>query len=175
VKCGQRKVNVCKPKFDPAQIQEVQMNIRNMLAAAIIALFAGMAWVPSARADEWNQMTELSFSQPVQLPNTVLPAGKYWFVLANTDSNRHVVQVFSSNWSRVYASLITVPTIRKNASSRTEVKFAERPHERPEALLAWYYPGRFTGQEFLYPHRQERRFQRDPKQVVVTPSLTPRS
>lgn len=151
------------------------MSIRGVLAVAIIALFAGIMLVPSAKADEWNEKTELSFNQPVQLPNVVLPAGKYWFVLASNNSDRHVVQVFSSNWSKIYASLITVPIIRRNTTSHTEVKFAERTHNRPEALLAWYYPGRNTGQEFLYSHGQERRFQRDPKQVVVAPSLTPRS
>ncbi|HUO16857.1 MAG TPA: hypothetical protein VMX38_17875 [Verrucomicrobiae bacterium] len=151
------------------------MNFRNMLAAAIVLILGGFAFVPPAHADEWNEQTELSFNQPVELPNTILPAGKYWFILANNDSDRHIVRVFSSDWSKLYATLNAIPVIRREPTNHTEVKFAERRHDQPEALLDWYYPGRFTGNEFVYSHQLERRFRHDPKQEVVAHALTPRS
>jgi hypothetical protein len=148
------------------------MRVRGMLG---IFFGAALVWgmlAPRARADEWNQMTELTFSQPVQIPgHEVLPAGSYWFVLMNSPAERNIVQIYSSNWRHEYASLLTEPTIRRNATVDTVVQFAERPHDQPEALLKWYYPGRFTGHEFLYSRRHERAFSRDIHQNVLAKPL----
>jgi hypothetical protein len=143
------------------------MTIRSILCGVCGIVLAFSAFLPMARADQWNQKTELSFSQPIEIPGTVLPAGAYWFVLANTRSDRNVVEIFSSNWSQEYATLQTVPVYRDESTSHSEVEFAERPHGQPEALLSWYYPGQLTGHEFLYSSRQENRFARDIKEDVV--------
>jgi hypothetical protein len=140
--------------------------IRNVLCAICAVVLAFMAFAPMARADEWNQMTKLSFSQPVEIPGRVLPAGTYWFKLADTQP-RNVVEIFSSNWSKMYATLVTVPEYRLQSTNHTQVEFAERPHDKPEALLTWYYPGRLTGHEFLYSKRQENAFARDVKEDVM--------
>jgi len=117
-------------------------------------------------------MTKLTFCQPFAIPGRVLPAGTYWFKLADMRS-RNVVEIFSSDWSKEYAALITIPEYRLQSADRTEVRFAERPHDRPEALLTWYYPGVLTGHEFLYSSQQEERFARDIKEDVTPhPSLT---
>lgn len=125
-----------------------------------------------ARADEWNQQTKLSFSQPVEIPGRVLPAGTYWFVLANSQFDRNLVEIFSSDWSEKYATLQTIPEYRAESTGNTEVEFAERPHNQPEALLSWYYPGRLTGHEFLYSSQNEKAFARDIKEDVAAPVLT---
>ncbi len=49
---------------------------------------------PIARADEWNKATILTFSEPVEIPGRVLPAGTYQFKLFDSTSNRNIVQVF---------------------------------------------------------------------------------
>ena len=46
----------------------------------VFALTATLA--PGARADQFDKKTNLTFSGPVQLPGTTLPAGKYMFKLA---------------------------------------------------------------------------------------------
>jgi Protein of unknown function (DUF2911) len=149
------------------------MKIRNVLCGVCGIILAFSAFLPMARADDWNQMTKLSFSQPVEIPGRVLPAGTYWFTLADTQS-RNVVEIFSSNWSKM-ATLITVPEYRLQSTDHTQVEFVERPHDKPEALLTWYYPGILTGHEFLYSSRQENRFARDIKEAVVAPVLKIRS
>jgi len=85
------------------------------------------------------------------------------------------VEVFSKNWNQEYATLLTVPTIRPEPTSRTELTFAERPSAEPQALLKWYYPGRVTGHEFLYRASREKRFSEDPQINEVAPHLRVRS
>ena len=151
------------------------MRVRTVLSVFFGMLLAGAVFLPRAHADEWNQKTKLSFNQPVEIPHGTLPAGTYWFVLLNSPANRNVVQVFSSDWSMVYATLDTVPTYRRHTTSNTQVTFAERPSDKPEALLKWYYPGRVAGHEFLYSSRHEREFARDMKQSEVARTLKVRS
>lgn len=123
-----------------------------------------VAALSSAHAGIWNQKTELTFNHPVEIPHTTLPAGTYWFVLADGASNRDVVQIYSADWSKRYATLQTVPTERVSTTNDTELTFAERPANKPEALLTWYYPGQVTGHEFIYSSRHEKEFARDAKQ-----------
>ena len=44
-------------------------------------LLAFLIVLPAVHADEWNQATLFTFSQPVQIPGRVLPAGTYLFEL----------------------------------------------------------------------------------------------
>jgi hypothetical protein len=143
------------------------MNMRKV-STAIFCLFLGVAvFLPTARADQWNQRTKLSFSEPIEIPDAVLPAGTYWFVLLDSAGDRNVVQIFNEDWSHLYATLVTVPTYRQQAIADTEIKFAERPHQRPQALLKWYYPGLLAGHEFLYPSKEETELARDAKLDIL--------
>jgi hypothetical protein len=128
-------------------------------------------FIPAAKADEWDQMTKLTFSAPVEIPGHVLPAGTYWFILEDSPSNRNIVEVFNQDWSRQLAMFIAIPTYRQKPTGDTEIRFAERPHDRPEAMLKWYYPGLTNGQQFIYSHRHESEFSRDSKRDVKAPPL----
>jgi hypothetical protein len=152
-----------------------EMSLRSALALFFGVALAFMLFQPVARADEWNEMTKLKFNRPVELPHVVLPAGSYRFTLANSSSDRNIVEVFSTNWKHEYATLLTIPTYRPHSTDYTVLKFAERRHDLPEALLNWYYPGRLTGQQFVYSARNEHKFTRDPKQTVDANSFTSRS
>ncbi|MGC2771159.1 MAG: hypothetical protein WA232_05650 [Candidatus Sulfotelmatobacter sp.] len=135
-----------------------------------IALFLIMAFsisVPRARADEWNQRTELTFIEPVEIPGHALPAGTYWFVLANNNSSRDIVRIFNADGSVLCATLVTVPIERPQASHGTILTYAERPHSEPRAVLDWFYPGETVGHEFVYPRRVERELSRDMHQDVT--------
>jgi hypothetical protein len=125
---------------------------------------------PAAKADNWNQMTKVSFSEPVQIPGRVLPVGTYWFVLQDDDSDRNIVQIYREDWKELYATLLSVPTDRGRATEDTEIELVERPHEQPEALLKWFYPGTVTGHEFLYSSKREREFRQEAKRDVVVPA-----
>jgi len=145
------------------------MNNSKVFAVIFCCVLSCAVLLPAASADEWNQKTKMTFAQPVELPGRVLPPGTYWFVLLNSDYDRDIVQVFSEDWSYLYATLSTIPTDRQQATDETEIKFAERPYDRPEALLKWYYPGLLTGHEFLYSHKQQNELARDSQRDVLAP------
>jgi hypothetical protein len=148
------------------------MLYRSVLSMTFFLAVACAIFVPFAKADERDQLTKLSFNQPVEVPGQVLPAGSYWFVLQPNDSNREVVQIYSDDWSQLYATVQTIPTQRPQPTDQTEVRFAERPHNQPEALLRWYYPGFQTGHEFVYSSSNKRELQQDGKQdVLAAPAL----
>jgi hypothetical protein len=57
---------------------------------------ASALMLAAARATDYDQATKLTFNQSVEIPGRVLPAGTYWFVLADTDDARNVVHVFTT-------------------------------------------------------------------------------
>ena len=118
-------------------------------------LFAFGVTLPSARADENDQATKLTFNQPVQIPGRVLPTGTYWFMLANTEFSRNVVRIYNSDRSTVIATVLTIDTKSSTVPGETAVTFAEREPMQPQTLLSWFYPGESTGHEFVYSNKEE--------------------
>jgi hypothetical protein len=117
----------------------------------------GVAISPSARADDWDKKTTITFSGPVEIPGVhlqgygILPAGTYVFKILDSKSDRHIVQIFSKDELTIYATILAIPNYRLQATDKTVITFRERPAGEPEALRAWFYPGRQGGEEFVYP------------------------
>ena len=118
--------------------------IASVLAVALLVLASR-----SARADEFDHLMVITFSAPVQIPGEVLPAGTYQF--SNPDGDRNVVEIRRADRSKPYATLLTIPVERSNATDEPVVKFEERAAGSPEAIRAVFYPGETTGMAFLYP------------------------
>lgn len=116
---------------------------------ACFGLLAAMR--PAVRADEWDQKTVLTFSAPVEIPGQVLPPGTYVFELADSSSDRNIVQVFNKNKSHLYGTFLAIPDYRTKRSSKPVITFEERPAGTPEAIKAWFYPGQNYGHDFVYP------------------------
>jgi hypothetical protein len=128
--------------------------LNSLIALGVMVAFASL--VPLARADEWDQATKLTFSQTVQIPGRVLPAGTYWFVLLDHGVDSNVVQIFNSDRSKLVAILQTNVSERSTPTDNTAITLAERGSTQPEAIVDWFYPGRITGHEFVYPTRHGR-------------------
>ena len=117
----------------------------------------GAVLAPGAKADDWNRKTVITFSGPVEIPGVhltgwgVLPAGTYVFKILDSQSDRHIVQIFSKDETTIYATILAIPNYRLKATDKTVITFRERPAGEPEALRAWFYPGRNWGEEFVYP------------------------
>lgn len=117
----------------------------------------GAVLAPAVKADDWNRKTVITFSDPVEIPGVhlagwgVLPAGTYVFKILDSPSDRHIVQIFSKDEKTVYATILAIPNYRLKATDKTVMTFRERPAGQPEALRAWFYPGRNWGEEFVYP------------------------
>jgi hypothetical protein len=121
-----------------------------VLAVASIGLL-GVAIAPSARADEWNKKTILTVNETIQVPNKVLPPGKYVIKLLDSPSNRHVVQIFDGDETHLLTTILAIPNYRLQPTGKTVFGFWETPPGQPKALRAWFYPGDNFGQEFAYP------------------------
>src|SRR5450631_3921952 len=128
-------------------------------AATTVCCIAVMGAVlaPGARADDWNRKTTITFSGPVEIPGVhltgfgILPAGTYVFKILDSQSDRHIVQIFSKDETICYATILAISNYRLKATDKTVMTFTERPAGEPEALRAWFYPGRNWGEEFVYP------------------------
>jgi hypothetical protein len=123
---------------------------RIALAVASIGLL-GAALAPNARADEWNKKTILTVNEPLQVPNKVLPPGKYVMKLMDSPSNRHIVQIFTGDDMHLITTVLAIPNYRLQPTGKTQFGFWETPPGQPRALRAWFYPGDNFGQEFAYP------------------------
>ena len=117
----------------------------------------GAVVAPEAKADDWNRKTTMTFSGPVEIPGVhlkgwgILPAGTYVFKILDSQSDRHIVQIFSQDEKTIYATILAIPNVRLTSTDKTVVTFRERPAGQPQALRAWFYPGRNWGEEFVYP------------------------
>jgi hypothetical protein len=132
------------------------MSILRTVTTTVFSL-ALMGATFSAQADDWNRKTKITFSGPVEIPGVhlkgwaVLPAGTYIFKILDSQSDRHIVQIFSADEKTVYATILAIPNYRLKTTDKTVMTFRERPAGEPEALRAWFYPGRNFGEEFVYP------------------------
>ena len=133
----------------------MQLNslIRSRTALAMVcgAVLAGAVFTESARADEWNKKTVLTVNEPIQIRDTYLEPGQYVLKLYNSPSERHVVQIFNRDESRIINTVFAVPKQRYEVSGHTEFTFWETPAGKARALRSWFYPGDQIGQEFPYP------------------------
>ena len=126
-------------------------------SAVFCTALLGVMFAPSVKASDWDRKTVITFSGPVEIPGVhlqgwgVLPKGTYVFKILDSSSDRHIVQIFSKDELTVYATILAIPNYRLKATDKTVMTFRERPAGEPEALRAWFYPGRNWGEEFVYP------------------------
>jgi hypothetical protein len=115
----------------------------------------------------------MTFSGPVEIPGVhlkgwgVLPAGTYVFKILDSQTDRHIVQIFNADETQIYATILAIPNYRLKVTGKTVVTFRERPAGQPEALRAWFYPGENYGEEFVYPKAKAVELARETKQVVL--------
>jgi len=120
-----------------------------------VMLFFGLGLlggiVQRAAADDFDQKTVFTFSGPVEIPGQVLSAGTYVFKLADSSSDRNIVQVFNKDETNLYGTFLAIPDYRIKPAGKTIITFEERPAGSPEAVKAWFYPGENYGRDFVYP------------------------
>jgi hypothetical protein len=136
-------------------------NLSKRFSRALMFAFGiGIVFVmlsSAASAQSWNKRTVVTFSGPVEIPGAgaqVLPAGTYVFRLLDSQSDRHIVQVFNEDETHIYATILAIPNWRLQPTDKTVMTFAERAAGEPQAIRAWFYPGDNSGQEFVYPKKR---------------------
>ena len=109
--------------------------------------------ITPAMADEWNKETRLEINEPLEIPGKVLTPGKYVFKLADSPSNRNIVEVFSEDANgkqTLVATILAASAYSMNTPDKTIIRLEERPSGSPPAIHEWFYPGDNFGWEFVY-------------------------
>lgn len=130
------------------------MNRFKLVAMIFCLSLMTLASLPSANADDWDRKTVVTFSAPVEVPGVgaqTLPAGTYVFKVMRSAADRHIVQIFNEAEDHVYTTILAIPNYRLKATDKTVMTFGERAAGEPQAIRAWFYPGRNWGEEFVYP------------------------
>jgi LPXTG-motif cell wall-anchored protein len=126
---------------------------------------------PKAKADEWNQKTRITFSAPVEVPGVgqhILPAGTYIFKLVDSDADRHIVRIYNEDETQVLTTILAIPNYRLQATDKTVMTFRERPAGEPQALKAWFYPGRDWGDHFVYEKSRAIQLAKETNETVLS-------
>ena len=121
---------------------------------AVCAATLLTATVAPAQGTLADRKTIVTFSGPISIPGTTLPAGSYVFKLADSPADRHIVMVFDRDEAKLITTLLAVPAERPEPKGDAVVAFKETPSDRPPAVRYWYYAGEKDGNEFVYPRAQ---------------------
>ncbi|MGA2349741.1 MAG: LPXTG cell wall anchor domain-containing protein [Terracidiphilus sp.] len=131
--------------------------------------------VPKAKADELDRKTVITFSGPVEVGGSgaqVLPAGIYVFKVMDSPSDRHIVQISNQDETHVFTLILAIPNYRLKTTDKTVITFHERPAGEPEALKAWFYPGREYGDQFVYERSKALQLAAEANETVLsTPAV----
>src|SRR5579863_1414865 len=122
------------------------------LALTGVALIA-TSFVPKAHADAWDKMTYVTINEPIIAGNKVLDPGTYVWRLLDSQSDRHVVQIFDKDQQHLQTTILAIPNYRLQPTGKTTFAFWETPAGVPKAVKDWFYPGDNFGQEFPYPKK----------------------
>jgi hypothetical protein len=134
--------------------KKIPVSWSRVLVFALAIVACGAMFNSTASAQLSEKKTRITFTVPVELPDAgaqVLPAGTYVFKLVDSQSDRNIVQILSSDELHVFATVLAIPNFRLKATDKTVMTFAERAAGEPQAIRAWFYPGERWGQEFVYP------------------------
>ncbi len=121
--------------------------VRLALTGSLLALVSAS---PVSAQTALNNKTVLTFTQPVEVPGKILPAGTYTFELHDSGMNRHVVEIFEGTSTKLVALVLAIPDYRLKATEDTVIRFNEGAPGVPQAIRAWFYPGQTVGQELVY-------------------------
>lgn len=135
-----------------------------LIAIAAAALVSSSA----ASAQQWNDRTVLTFSEPMIVPGATLQPGTYVFQLVNSDSNRHVVKITKEDSGEVVTLTQAVPTKRAEAKGDIVLRVSPTDPGTPPAVTAWFYPGSRYGHQFVYPDEQAREIAQRTKTLVLS-------
>ena len=129
-----------------------------MKTSRILIFLLGLAliqsvWSQAMRAQDnfRDKATKVTVTEPMQVPGTVLAPGEYVFRLNDSNANRHIVQIFDKDETKLITTIQAIPNARLTPTDQGIMTYEERPIGQPVALEAWFYSGETLGQQFVYP------------------------
>jgi hypothetical protein len=151
------------------------MTLLKSLGTGLCLTVLCLLTVPKAKADDWNRKTVITFSGPVEVPGVgvhLLPAGTYVFKILQSAGNLHIVQISNQDETHVFTTVLAIANFRLKTTDKTVITFSERPAGEPEALKAWFYPGRELGEQFVYEEPRAIELAKETNEIVLsTPTV----
>ena len=141
--------------------------LRIFAGSCLVAMTVALA-APASAQSPVDETTYVTFSSPFELPGVALPAGTYIFRLADPEHPHNVIQVLSSDQSRVYAMLMGAERTRTDASGKVIATFDNERSSAPPAIRTFFLPYDSVGVEFMYPMHQAERIAKSSHQPVLT-------
>jgi hypothetical protein len=123
------------------------MSINRKLAAIAIAAITLAVIAPNAGAQIPIQKLSVTISEPLEVPNLVLPIGTYVFEALE---NGRVTRILSADESHIYTTLLTQPEERREPVENSLVTLKEGPNGGVQRIDSWFFAGESIGNEFLY-------------------------
>lgn len=143
-----------------------------LLTAVLCVVAIAFVFVPTAKADDWDKKTVVTFTRPIEIPGIVLPAGTYMFQVMDFLGSRNVIRVTDADGVKVYATVFGIWNFTYDAPEDSKFTFYEAPKGAPEALHEWFYPGHRYGFEFVYPKYRAIEIAEESNEVVLA-EVTP--
>ena len=113
-----------------------------------LALFT-VTLAQSAKADEWNKQTVITVKGgAIQIGEAILEPGMYVLKLADSPSDRRILQVFNADETKLETTTLANAAYRFEPTGDTRFTFAEKPDGQPLAISTWFYPGDNYGLQF---------------------------
>jgi len=137
------------------------------LCLTVLCLLAA----PKAKGDDVDRKTVITFDGPVEVGGSgaqVLPAGTYVFKIMDAHGSLHIVQISNRDETHVYTIVLAMANYRLKATDKTVMTFRERPAGEPEALKAWFYPGREWGEQFIYDRSKALQLAKESNEAVLS-------
>jgi len=95
-----------------------------------------------------------------------ITAGAYVFELLN-NFNHEIVRISNADRTKLIAVVQARPTTEKGFTGKATIVLAERASSQPPAVVAWSYPGRLEGHQFLYPKQMQTEVANDKHDTFV--------
>ncbi|MGO9166699.1 MAG: hypothetical protein ACLP56_07485 [Candidatus Sulfotelmatobacter sp.] len=105
------------------------MKLFKTLATVLCLVALCLFVVSKAMADESNRETVITFTGPVEVPGVgaqTLPAGTYVFKIFDSQSDRHIVQIFNQDKTQVLTTILAIPNYRLKATDKTVIELATK-------------------------------------------------
>src|SRR5207253_1434583 len=142
---------------------------RSAFAALCCLMLAMVFLVPTTtQASEWDLMTKFTVNHPFEVPGmTLQPNTRYTMRLLDSSGVRNVIQVLNADETKMLTQFIAINSERLKPADKTTFTFIETEPGYPMPIKEWFYPGRITGLEFVYPKEQALEIARHAKEPVL--------
>ena len=82
--------------------------------------FMATAFVPKAHGDAWDKMSIVTVREPIIAGNKVLDPGTYVWKLLDSQSDRHIVQIYDKNQQHLETTILAIPDYRLRLEGNTQ-------------------------------------------------------